>query len=154
MVSASCLRIAVRIHSLPSLELLLDALTGSGSPLSPARELLGPQMPSVFDQAATAGNATALQLLLTRLPECYAALGMSALEGALSEGHTQLAYMIRTLLIMRGPEEGYTPEALSTQHNPNVARAERQGQLKSASSGGDVGRLQELLAGGWRGGAS
>lgn len=145
MVVASCLRIAIRIHSMPSLQLLLDSLSSSISALAPVRPLLGPQMPSVFDQAATSGNPSALQLLLTHLPEYYECLGFSALEASLSEGHETVAQIIRALLLMRGPEHNYTPTALSSEGNSSVARAARQGQLKVASSSGDVDRLQDLL---------
>jgi hypothetical protein len=147
MVAASCLRIAIRTHNTASLELLLDALDADNpaAPLAAVRPLLGPQMPSVFDQAASVGNALALQLLITRLPEHCCSLGLSALEAALAEGHTSVAGTIRMLLLLRGPAEGYSLEALSPQHNAKVAHAARQGALKAASSRGDVAALQQLL---------
>lgn len=145
MVVASSLRIAIRIHSMPSLQLLLDTLSSSTSALAPVRPLLAQQMPSVFEQAATSGNTPALQLLLTHLPEHYEGLGFSALETALSEGHDDVAQVIRALLVMRGPGQGFTAAALSPEINANIARAARQGALKVASSAGDVMRLQELL---------
>jgi hypothetical protein len=147
MVAASCLRIAIRTHNTCSLQLLLDALEtdNPAAPLAAVRPLLGPQMPSVFDQAASAGNALALQLLLTRLPEHCCCLGLSALEAALAEGHTAVAGTIRMLLLLRGPGEGFSVEALSPKHNAAVARAARHGALKAASSRGDVAALQQLL---------
>ncbi|WIA34377.1 hypothetical protein OEZ86_012713 [Tetradesmus obliquus] len=148
MVAASCLRIAIRTHNTPSLQLLLDALQPDATPAAPlaaVRPLLAPQMPSVFDQAASAGNALALQLLLTRLPEHCCCLGLSALEAALAEGHSAVAGTIRLLLLLRGPAEGFSPEALSVQHNAAVGRAARHGALKAAASRGDVAALQQLL---------
>ncbi|WIA14198.1 hypothetical protein OEZ85_002737 [Tetradesmus obliquus] len=148
MVAASCLRIAIRTHNTPSLQLLLDALQPDATPAAPlaaVRPLLAPQMPSVFDQAASAGNTLALQLLLTRLPEHCCCLGLSALEAALAEGHSAVAGTIRLLLLLRGPAEGFSLEALSVQHNAAVGRAARHGALKAAASRGDVAALQQLL---------
>jgi hypothetical protein len=49
------------------------------------------------------------------------------------------------LLLLRGPAEGFTADALSAQGSAQVARAARQGALKAASSRGDVTALQQLL---------
>jgi hypothetical protein len=145
MVVASCLRIAIRINKEPSLELLLRQLSSSSSVLSAVRPLLGPQMPSVLEQAASAGNSTALQLVLVQLPEYSSCLRLAALEAALVEGHCDLANTIKMLLIMRGPLEGFEPAALSSSSNPAVGRATRLGAYKTASSRGDVEVLQDLL---------
>eukprot|EP00775_Hariotina_reticulata_P008891 gene8891-9069_t len=148
MAVASCLRIAIRINNRPSLELLLRRLSSSSSPLAAVRPLLGLQMPSVLEQAASAGNSTALQLVLVQLPEYYSSLSLSALEAALVEGHYDLAATIKMLLVMRGPVEGFEPAAVSSSNNPAVGRAARLGAYKTASSRGDVEALQELLMGG------
>jgi hypothetical protein len=143
----SCLRIAILKHNRAALDLLLKALTSSSAPAAVARPLLAPQMPSIFDQAASSGNTSALQLLLLMLPEHFEALGVSALEAALSEGHADAAAMIRSLLAMQcgGPDAaaaaGLTPEG-----NTGLARASLAGAYKAACVRGDVAALQALLA--------
>ncbi|KAF8061287.1 hypothetical protein HT031_004377 [Scenedesmus sp. PABB004] len=145
-VVGACLRLAIRSHAGDALELLLSALgPGQGCALSAARPLLGPQMCSVFDQAGAAGNVDALHKLLTRLPELWEGLTPSALEAALAEGHDGAAATIRSLLLLRGPDGGCAPEALSAAHSPALAAAARLGALKAAASRGDAATLHALL---------
>lgn len=91
------------------------------------------------------GNGAALQLLLMMLPEHYEALGVSALEAALSEGHADVAATIKTLLIMQGPEQGFAAAALSPEGNPGLAKASLHGAYKGACTRGDIPALQNLM---------
>lgn len=142
---ASCIRIAILKHCRPALDTLLQSLTSSSSPIAAARPLLAPHMRFIFDQAAQSGNGTGLQLLLLSLPEHYEALGVSALEAALSEGHADVAATIKTLLIMQGPDQGFAAAALSPEGNPELAKASLHGAYKGACLRGDIPALQSLL---------
>lgn len=142
---ASCMRIAILKHCRPALDTLLQSLTCSSSPISAVRPLLGPHMRFIFDQAAQSGNGSALQLLLLSLPEQYEALGVSALEAALSEGHADVAATIKTLLIMQGPDQGFAAAGLSPEGNPGLAKASLHGAYKGAAVRGDIPALQNLL---------
>lgn len=142
---ASCIRIAILKHCSPALDLLLRQLTSPSSPLAAARPLLAPHMRFIFDQAGLSGNGSALQLLLLMLPEHYEALGVSALEAALSEGHAEVAATIKTLLIMQGPDQGSAAAALSPEGSPGLAKASLHGAFKGAAVRGDIPAMQHLL---------
>lgn len=142
---ASCVRIAILRHCRPALDLLLHSLASSSSPIAAARPLLGPHMRFIFDQAGQSGNGPALQLLLLLLPEHYEALGVSALEAALSEGHADVAATIKTLLLMQGPDPAAAAAALSPEGDPGLAKASLSGAFKGACVRGDTAALHSLL---------
>jgi hypothetical protein len=139
------MRIAILKHCRPALDLLLRSLTSDSSPVAAARPLLAPHMRFIFDTAAQSGNGVVLQLLLLMLPEHYEALGVSALEAALSEGHADVAATIKTLLIMQGPDQAAAAAALSPEGSPELARASLHSAFKGACVRGDTAALQHLL---------
>jgi hypothetical protein len=139
------MRIAILKHCRPALDTLLQHLTSTSSPIAAVRPLLAPHMRFIFDQAAQSGNAAALQLLLLMLPEHYEALGVSALEAALSEGHAEVAATLSTLLIMQGPDPAAAAAALSPEGNVGLAQASLHGAYKGACVRGDLPALQSLL---------
>jgi len=138
-------RIAILKDCRPALDLLLHSLASSSSPIAAARPLLASHMRFIFDTAAQSGNGTALQLLLFTVPEHYEALGVSALEAALSEGHADVAATIKTLLIMQGADQAAAAAALSPEGSPDLAKASLHGAYKGACVRGDTSALQSLL---------
>jgi hypothetical protein len=138
---AACARAAVmKPANAASLDLLLRALGDPHSAVAVARPLLAPHMPSVFDQAASAGNTVALQLLLLALPEHFEALRVSALEAALAEGQRDAAALVTTLLAMQvqgsGDERGGGAASGGGDGDSSSARPAVSASASCSSSGG------------------
>jgi len=103
-------------------------------------------MPSVLEQAASAGNSTALQLVLVQLPEYYRRLGPVSTGG--SPGGRPLMSWRPPLRCCWSCEALW--KALSLQRSDPAATPPSPGRhgwgaYKTASSRGDVEVLQDLL---------